>query len=98
MDIQTQGEIGGGVLLAIVGFFARGIHKRFERVERGYVTTHVVNELVAASEARFVALLRESEQRVDARHVSNENNFREMRLQLEYANAKLFELALQKKP
>jgi hypothetical protein len=84
-----------GLLTSIFVYFRRKIDRTDERlqlIERTAVTHAELAEIMKLSEARAAL----ADQRIELRHKENSDNFREMRLQLESVNSKLFELATQK--
>lgn len=82
-----------GLCLWIVKGFKSDM-KEMKESQSKFVTREEVSVLMAAVEARA----RESEARQITQHSQNTDNFREVRLQLESVNNKLFELAKAKEP
>ena len=79
----------------IFEYFRRKVddqEKRLNKIPETYVTRADLTALEARIELRAAA----SENRSTAQHSDNTNNFRELRLQLESVNTKLFELAAKK--
>jgi hypothetical protein len=77
---------------ALVGVFwwiVRGYAKDLKTVKESYVTRKELAEALRVAEARTLLF----EERQLAMHTQNTANFRELRLQLESANTKLFDLA-----
>ena len=82
----------------IAGLFSGNFmyfRRKFDRLgER--VNACVTREELAAIEARIEARALAAENRTVTMHSDNTNHFREVRLQLESVNTKLFELAAKK--
>jgi hypothetical protein len=83
-----------GALLSLCLWIARGFSRDIKKIEGSYVTRKEVVELIAAADARAL----EYDRRQNDQHRANTDNFREVRLQLESVNNKLFELAKVKQP
>lgn len=78
-----------GGLLGVLWWVVRGYAKDLKKVKESYVTKDELAAAIAAADARTLLF----EERQLAMHTQNTDNFRELRLQLESANTKLFELA-----
>lgn len=81
----------GTLLLGIFEYFRRKVD-RLEVKQQNFIS----RDELAAIEIRIEARALATENRSGAMHVENSNNFRELRLQLESVNSKLFELASKK--
>ena len=86
--------LAGGAWVGICGVVGYVVRK-FDRVEKR-VSICITRDELAAIEARIEARAVAAETRVVTMHSDNSNNFREVRLQLESVNSKLFELAAKK--
>lgn len=90
----------GYLLTALVGlclWIARGMKsdmKELAIAQGKFMTREEVVALLLAAENRA----RDADERQAKQHEQNTDNFREVRLQLESANTKLFDLALAKDP
>lgn len=82
-----------GVCLWIVKGFKSDM-KEMKEAQSEFVTREEVSTLMKAADGRA----KESEARQLTMHGQNSDNFREVRLQLESVNNKLFELAKAKEP
>lgn len=80
--------IFGSLLTGNFLYFRSKVDRLDERVN-----TCITRDELAAIEARIEARAMASETRTVTMHSDNTNNFREVRLQLESVNTKLFELA-----
>ena len=83
-----------GALVALLLWIARGFKADIKKIEGSYVTRKELAEAIAAADARAL----QYDIRQNTQHASNTDNFREVRLQLESVNNKLFELAKVKSP
>lgn len=81
-----------GALVGLCLWIVRGFKadlKEMQTSQGKFMTREEIVSLLAASDARA----RENEARQLTMHAQNTDNFREVRLQLESVNTKLFELA-----
>jgi len=96
MDISAKDwpTFALGTLVSLCLWIARGFARDLKKIEGSYMTRKEVVELIAAADARAL----EYDRRHTTMHEANTDNFREVRLQLESVNNKLFELAKVKQP
>lgn len=83
-------------LLALLGTMIMGtiayVRRKFDKFDER-IGGCVTRAEMAALEAKIDARAAEAGHRTDTNHAQNSDNFREVRLQLESVNSKLFELA-----
>lgn len=85
----------GGALFALFGGIFAYFRHKVDRLEER-VNLCITREELAAIELRIEARAASAEARTGTMHSENTSNFRELRVQLEGVNSKLFDLASKK--